>query len=204
MKIKLFYLSFIFFSVCINAQQQKNIALLIETGLEKSGSKNNINVGIGLEYFVSKKSSINLRLKYGHANIHSERINNSKSFFSLTSSYFISYTSSIVSIPIMYKLQNKLFFKRIAFNFTIGPALNFTLNDKYIKTENIKKHKNDIYINMGIGMGLSYTINSKNSIYINAEYFGFGGGKTDRKGIIATRRWPEISQINIGFKYKLN
>ncbi|WP_431164901.1 outer membrane beta-barrel protein [Tenacibaculum halocynthiae] len=205
MKIKLFYLSFIFLSVCINAQEKNDLNLLIETGIEKSGNKNNLNIGIGLEYFLSNKSALNVRLKYGQANILSEYENNSRGLFNLTSPYLISYKSSILSVPLMYKIQNKLFFKKITFNFNIGPALNFTLKDTYLIAENIEKHENNIYINFGIGIGLSYNINTKNSVYINGEYFGFGGGKTDKKGfLISTRRWPEISQINIGFKYKLN
>lgn len=205
MKIKLFYLSFISSIIYINAYEKNDLNLLIETGIEKSGNKNNLNIGIGLEYFLSNKIAINVRLKYGQANILSKHKNNSRDLLNLTSLYLISYKSSILSVPLIYKIQNKLFLKKITFNFNIGPALNFNLNDTYHIAKNIEKHENDIYINFGIGMGLSYNINTKNSIHINGEYFGFGGGKTDRKGfIISTRRCTEISQTNIGLKYKLN
>lgn len=132
MKIKLFYLSFISSIIYINAHEKNDHNLLIETGIEKSSNKNNLNIGIGLEYFSSNKSAINVRLKYGQANILSEYKNNSRGLLNLTSLYLISYKSSILSVPLIYKIQNKLFLKKITFNFNIRPVLNFNLNDTYL------------------------------------------------------------------------
>lgn len=186
----------------VNAQEKKDFHFLIESGLESTGKKNYFHFGAGTEYFFTKKSSLLLRIKYHNSNINQKHESNG-GFFS-TRSYNIVFNSTLLTIPLNYKYESSLFSKNISIFTYIGPALNFTLDEQYLVTENIDKQDNKTYININLGLGFSYKLDDSSSIFFATEGFSFGGGKTDKKGFIfSSRIFPTSILFNVGYKFKI-
>ncbi|WP_299161388.1 hypothetical protein [uncultured Tenacibaculum sp.] len=209
MKILKIIIIYLLFNVSTSfSQQKKDIFLLIETGYQNLNNQAQIHFGVGFEYYLSKKSSLSLRVKYLHTGIEYLKVKSSAgfaSFFNFTGKKFL-YKGQIISIPFNYKFENHFFIKKMKYFFSIGPALNFTLKNQFLITENLTpNHNNNIYVNLNLGLGFMYKLNKRTDLLISGETSLFGGAKTHESigFIFNSKLTPDASAINFGVRYRL-
>ncbi|WP_272150048.1 outer membrane beta-barrel protein [Tenacibaculum aiptasiae] len=190
------------------SQQKKDMYLLTETGYQNLTNKTYIHFGIGAEYFLSKKSSLSLRIKYLNTGIeyHKAKISAGFAGFFGSPEKAFSYKGKIITIPFNYKFENRFFFKNIKYFLNTGVALNFTVEDRFLIAKNITpNYNNKTYFNFNLGAGFIYKLNNKIHLSISKEISLLGGAKTQESvGFIFPQKLsPYTSILNIGLRYRL-
>lgn len=188
------------------SQQKDTFFLLGETGYQNPNNKTNIHFGIGIEYFISKKSSFSLRAKYLKTSINTEGGNTSNTGFSFNPYYKLIYQGDIISLPLNYKWESHFILPNLNFFFNTGVAFNIQVKEKFILTENLTPNlNNNTYVNFNLGIGFSYQLNKRLHLLLSAETFFAGGAKTkESRGIIFSKRFkPDSSIFNLGIRYQL-
>lgn len=194
----------------IRSQNKNDLYLLTETGFNKVNAKNEINFGIGAEYFLSKKSSLLFRLKYLKSGIDYFTEGSSSSgggfgfiYFSGTPSRRLLYKGSALKIPINYKWETPFITQKLKLFFLGGFAINLTLEDSFIEIDRLAPHTNKINLNLNLGLGIVYEINNEFDLYIQGEGYS-GNPKTEKFGsIFKSKLRTEESLVNMGIRYKL-
>ncbi len=115
----------IFFTVAASSQDENKMFVLFESGLNKVNSDFKIHFGGGVEYLLSKKSSLTLRLKYFKTGIdyNKEAIECSFASFFCSSGRTFLYEGENLKIPVNYKFRNwicnKKWYKKLSYIFDL-------------------------------------------------------------------------------------
>lgn len=195
----------------IRSQNKNDLFLLTETGFNKVNANNEINFGIGVEYFISKKSSLLFRLKYLKSGIDYFTEGSSSSgggfgfiYFSGTPSRRLLYKGSALKIPINYKWETPFISQKLKIFFLGGFAINLTLKDNFKEIDGLTTETTKVNLNLNLGLGIVYKINNVFDVYIQGEGYS-GNPKTEKFGsIFKSKLRTEESLFGLGIRYKFN
>ena len=190
----------------LNGQDKKDWFILLETGLSKVNSKNNLTFGLGAEYFINKKSSFTLRVKYFKAGIDYFKEGTSCDFglFCSSPKRFL-YEVNVLKVPLNYKWESTFIAPKLKVFFSTGVALNITLKERLLETQGFTLSKNKNNVNLNLGFGFLYKINSNLDIFTSTEIYFLGNEKTEEEvGFIFSKKLvPDERLLNIGFRFKI-
>lgn len=223
--MKIFIITFLFLIPTILYAQKTNINSkgkwffgaeigmnIIKSNEEKQYTK--LQFGISSEYYFEKNWSFITKIKYFDTAVS---YNNGKDippsfvvFFAdnqRTTPYdSLDFEGKVIAVPIQIKYEMDLI-KQVKFFTTLGFAYNLEIESRYFVPNDYEtldqKKFNKSYVNLNLGVGLTYFLSKSSALFINSEYFRFGGakGKKSKNFFSLTLYEPENSFVTIGFKY---
>ena len=159
--------------------------------------KKSFQGGLLVEYYIGNKWSVTGRIKYFKIGQSTGVVYNANSSVDLT--YYRRFDGEALSIPLNLKWEYKII-RNFRGNLKFGFALNQETNSKYEYKIGENTDYPFFFIDYNFGIGISYFINKKLSIYLEGEFKGLGRERYDTKTFILPAS-ANNSFSNFGIKY---
>jgi Outer membrane protein beta-barrel domain len=173
------------------------------TSFQLGEPKKSFQGGLLAEYYTGRHWSLSGRIKYFETGVSFKNpfLQNSSN---LDSNQEETFNGAVISIPITIKWEF-----RIAENFRgylkTGFIQNYETKSNYNFSEDISTDNPKRFGSFNTGIGLTYFINQKIALYIDAENYAFGGSKSESTVFFILKEYyyTKNTHLNFGIKYSL-
>ncbi len=153
--------------------------------------ENSIQGGILVEYFFTRNWSFTGRIKYFETGVFNK--------YGSQNGVFL---GSVIAVPLNLKRYFKIY-KPLYFDVGLGVSINRELKSNYFYPTDENTDFSRTYLNLNIGLGLNYLVNSKWIVYVNYEGYNLGNDRDDSDWMEFLPNGPNNAHLNFGIKYNL-